>query len=162
MLTADHIFFLPQQFAIQLGIHVIHQYPLAKSMGLAQQIITKLTTLVNEIPKESLDAFFTPLFPSTVLLCQTFPPLAQEVTNFLLHLGRVVSSSTQCEPVNIRSLEKLTDYSRDEISRYINTAWQGKKISKEAGDDGGMIKRIKDTFLQLVNTAVLKLWYNLT
>ena len=148
---------LPQQFAIQLGIRVIHQYPLAKSMGLAQQIITKLTTLVNEIPKESLDAFFTPLFPSTVLLCQTFPPLAQEVTNFLLHLGRVVTSSTQCEPVNIRSLGKLTDYSKDEITRYINHAWQGKKRTKETNSDEGMIKRIEDTFLQLVNTAVLKL-----
>lgn len=142
-----------------MGIHVIHQYPLAKSMGLAQQIITKLTSLVDEIPKGSLEAFFTPLFPCAVLLCQTFPPLAQEMTNFLLHLGRVVTSSTSCEPVDIKSLGKLTDFSRDEITRYINAAWQGKMKARKSTDHNvpGMIKKIEDTFLELVDTAVLKL-----
>ena len=128
-------------------------------MGLAQQIITKLTSLVDEIPKESLEAFFTPLFPSTILLCRTFPPLAQEMTNFLLHLGRVVTSSTSCESINIKSLGKLTDFSRDEITRYINVAWQGKKKAKKSSsyDAPGMVKKIEDTFLELVDTAVLKL-----
>ena len=128
-------------------------------MGLAQQIITKLTSLVDEIPKESLEAFFTPLFPCAILLCQTFPPLAQEMTNFLLHLGRVVTSSTSSEPINIKSLGKLTDFSKDEITRYINVAWRGKKEAKKLHDHGvpGMIKKIEDTFLELIDTAVLKL-----
>ena len=128
-------------------------------MGLAQQIITKLTSLVDEIPKESLEAFFTPLFPCAILLCQTFPPLAQEMTNFLLHLGRVVTSSICCEPINIKSLGKLTDFSRDEITKYINAAWQGKIKAKKSIDcvAPGMIKKIEDTFVELVDTAVLKL-----
>lgn len=129
-------------------------------MGLAQQIITKLTSLVDEIPKESLEAFFTPLFPCAILLCQTFPPLAQEMTNFLLHLGRVVTSSTSCEPISIKSLGKLSDFSKDEITRYINAAWQGKMKAKKSVDHSsvpGMIKKIEDTFLELVDTAVLKL-----
>lgn len=126
-------------------------------MGLAQQIITKLTSLVDEIPKESLEAFFTPLFPCAILLCRTFPPLAQEMTNFLLHLGRVVTSSICCEP--IKSLGKLTDFSRDDITRYINAAWKGKMKAKKSTDRvaPGMIKKIEDTFLELVDTAVLKL-----
>ena len=137
----------------------MYQYPLAKSMGLAQQIITKLTSLVDEIPKESLEAFFTPLFPCAILLCQTFPPLAQEMTNFLLHLGRVVTSSICCEPINIKLLGKLTDFSRDEVTRYINAAWQGKMKTKKSTDSvaPGMIKKIESTFLELVDTAVLKL-----
>lgn len=128
-------------------------------MGLAKQIITKLTSLVDEIPKESLEVFFTPLFPCTILLCQTFPPLAQEMTNFLLHLGRVVTSSKSCEPINIKSLGKLSDFSRDDITRYVNAAWQGKKKAKKSTDHGsqGMIKEIEDTFLKLIDTAVLKL-----
>ena len=138
---------------------MIHQYPLAKSMGLARQIITKLTSLVDDIPKESLEVFFTPLFPCAILLCQTFPPLAQEMTNFLLHLGRVVTSSVCCQPFNVKSLGMLTDFSRDDITRYINVAWQGKTKVKKSTDHGapGMIKKIEDTFLKLVDTAVLKL-----
>ena len=140
-------------------MHVIHQYPLAKSMGLAKQIIIKLTSLVNEIPKESLEAFFTPLFPCAILLCQTFPPLAKEMTQFLLHLGKVVTSSICCEPINIKSLGKLTDFSRDEITRYINAAWKGKMKAKKSTDHvaPGMIKKIENTFTELVDTAVLKL-----
>lgn len=82
----------PQLFAVQLATQVTHHYPLPESMGTASDMIRRLGRLTTEVPVKKRDLVFKPLLPCVVSLCQTFPPICVEGTEFLLQLGRVCLS----------------------------------------------------------------------
>ena len=62
-------------------------------MVTASDILRRLGRLITEVPVNKRDAVFKPLQPCIVSLCETFPPICVEGTEFLLQLGRVCLSS---------------------------------------------------------------------
>ena len=78
-----------QQFTIHLAAHVTQQYPLPEAVGVVKDIFKRLHVLANEIPEDKRETFFKPLLPALTKFCQTFPPLCTDVTELLLHLGKL-------------------------------------------------------------------------
>ena len=77
-----------------MAANVIAQYPLADSIGVAQSIFKKLDHLISEVPPKRRDAVFKPILPAVIALCETFPLLCSEATNFLLHLCKICPHDT--------------------------------------------------------------------
>lgn len=61
-------------------------------MGIARDVLKRLSVLAAEVPPDVRESHFLSLLPSLTLLCRTFPPLSSEVTEFLVHLTRL------CQP----------------------------------------------------------------
>ena len=61
-------------------------------MGIAKDILKRLSVLASEVPPDVREGHFLSLLPSLTLLCRAFPPLSSEVTEFLVHLTRL------CQP----------------------------------------------------------------
>ena len=74
---------------MQLAAHVIHQYPVPEAMGIAKDILKRLTVLSSELSSEARESYFLAVLPSLSLICQTFPPLCSEATEFLVHLSKI-------------------------------------------------------------------------
>ena len=124
-------FIVLQQFAVQLAAQVIQQYPLPDAMGIARDIFKRLMVLANEIPIHMREKYFQPLLPSVVKLCQTFPPLCSEATEFLVHLSKLCASSKE----NLVSQEPYFRF----------------------GDmSQGLLDSVQNTFQELVKSAVVK------
>ena len=136
-------FIFAQQFAVQLAAHVIQQYPLPEAMGVAKDIFKRLMVLANEIPADMREAYFLPLLPAVVKLCQTFPPLCTEATEFLVCLSKVcVSRDVQSVKSKINGLQTVSF---------------GQDLKSQLTRDNGLHESIQSTFQELVSTTVVKL-----
>ena len=78
---------------MQFAAQVVHQYPVPVSMGIAKDILYHLTLLAGELPHPLMEDYFTAILLSLSLLCQMFPPLCSEATEFLVHLAKM------CQPL---------------------------------------------------------------
>lgn len=133
-----------QQFAIQLAAHIIQQYPLPDAMGIARDIFQRLTIIANEIPADMRELYFIPLLPAVVQLCQTFPPLSTEATEFLVQLSKACTPSTM-KPV-------------DPENTAINTQepWSTLDSSASNARTNRLVQCIQSSFEELINSTVLK------
>ena len=130
-----------QVFGIQLAAHVIHQYPVPESMGVAKDIFARLTLVAGEVSPEVREDYFLSVLPSLALLCKAFPPLCADAAEFLVHLTKL------CQPTGGgggSSLAPILPNVRD---------WEGGVAGCEARDlEEPLIKAIKRTFSEVVVT----------
>lgn len=120
-----------QIFGIQLAAHVIHQYPLPETMGIAKDIFQRLTVVSREVAADIRENYFISVLPSVSLLCKTFPPLCSDATTFLVHLTKL------CKP-ETGSLATAVPTVRD---------WGDDGVS---GGENPLIRAIKYTFNEMV------------
>ena len=124
-----------QIFGIQLAAHVIHQYPLPETMGVARDIFQRLTVVSREVSAEVRERYFLSVLPSLALLCRTFPPLCSDATTFLVHLTKLVKPETSSSLTPV--LPNVRDWGSD----------VGEGTSE---GENSLIKAIKSTFSDLV------------
>ena len=110
--------------------HVIHQYPVPETMGVAKGIFKRLTLLAGEIPSD-MRGYFLAILPSVLLLCQTFPPLCSDATELLVHLMKIYQPADG-------SLSSILLTKRDESS------------GKRESTDLPLVKAIKNTSNEIV------------
>ena len=118
---------------------MIQQYPLPDAMGIAKDIFKRLALLASEIPAKIREEYFHPLLPSVVKLCQTFPPLCSEATEFLVHLSKV------CVPLTSGVTGK----------DFADTSQERKPLTN--GKPKKLLKSIQSAFQELVDSAVVRL-----
>ena len=112
---------------------MIHQYPVPDAMGIAKDILKRLTVLSEEIPQEVREGYFLSLLPSLTLLCKSFPPLSSEVTQFLVHLTKL------CQPAAASSFS---------VGRALTPAvWDW---AEGGGEGDPLIRGIKKTFNEII------------
>ena len=131
-------------FGIQLAAHAIHQYPVPDAMGIARDILKRLTVLSVEVSQEVRESYFLSVLPSLTLLCKSFPPLGSEATEFLVHLAKL------CQP-GVGSGARL---GVGRIGLTPAAAWDWSDTG-EGGAAGGregdpLIRAIKSTFNDIV------------
>lgn len=124
-------------------------------MGTASDIIRRLGRLTTEVPVNKRDAVFKPLLPCVVSLCETFPPICVEGTEFLLQLGRVCLSS---QPSSLYqhvktahdsvSLDLLHSSNADPVIAMED------RLAKLA--EMSLVEAVQWTFSQLIHSAVLR------
>ncbi|CAL1297098.1 unnamed protein product [Larinioides sclopetarius] len=81
-----------QIFAIELTSHLCSQYAIAKSLSVAKLCINVCNTLLGVLPSSEQSKLFLPALPALVRMCETFPPLCEDVAFLLCQLGRVCLS----------------------------------------------------------------------
>ncbi|GFT54787.1 integrator complex subunit 2 [Nephila pilipes] len=81
-----------QIFAIELASHLCSQYAIAKSLSVAKLCINVCNTLLGVLPSFLQSKLFLPALPALVRMCETFPPLCEDVAFLLCQLGRVCIS----------------------------------------------------------------------
>ncbi|GIY57043.1 integrator complex subunit 2 [Caerostris extrusa] len=78
-----------QIFAIELASHLCSQYAIAKSLSVAKLCINVCNTLLGSTQQTKL---FLPVLPALIRMCETFPPLCEDVAFLLCQLGRICIS----------------------------------------------------------------------
>ncbi|XP_065348330.1 integrator complex subunit 2 [Cloeon dipterum] len=78
-----------QIFAVNLASHLSLQFAMPKSLSIAKLCITVLSALLNILPSTSRAQFYAQTLGALVRFSQAFPPLMEEIMNFLQQLGRV-------------------------------------------------------------------------
>ncbi|CAL8102119.1 unnamed protein product [Orchesella dallaii] len=86
-----------QVFAIQLISHLSVQYALPKSLNSARIAVGFMNQMVSGLVSEERAEVFIPALSALERLCIAFPPLVEEATGLLLHLGKVCSAQNAVE-----------------------------------------------------------------
>ncbi|KAK2149076.1 hypothetical protein LSH36_469g02027 [Paralvinella palmiformis] len=98
-------------FAIELVSHLSLQYSLPKSLAMAKLIINVMATLLG-VPD-----FYQPTLPALVRIGRAFPPLCDDIIEFLLQLGRIINSKLSTFSLDKPSGEELFSAALNENSR---------------------------------------------
>lgn len=129
-----------QIFGIQLAAHVIRQYPVPESMGIAKDIFQRLRVVSVEVSPKTREQYFLSVLPCVSLLCHTFPPLCSDATELLVHLTKL------CKPEG-GPLAPVLPTARDWGDTNTSTA----TTATVAGSgEISLIQAIKNTFSELV------------
>lgn len=115
-------------------------------MGLAKDILKRLSVLANEIPGHMREGFFRPLLPSLVLLCQAFPPVCADTTEFLVSLSKECVSDVRDGVVDASAMATPTLGGGGREASGIN--------QKER--EGGLLETIRNTFQEIVTSTLVK------
>ncbi len=113
-------------------------------MGIAKDILKRLSILANEIPSHLRDKYFRPLLPSLVMLCQTFPPLCTETTKFLVSLRRECMSDEKMTRDAIATVAQAQGYSRGGGAR-----------STGMSTEVGLVEAVRETFQEIVTATLV-------
>ena len=132
---------------MQLAAEVMKQYPLPEAMGTAKDIFKRLTVLSNEIPKSIRESYFLPVLPAIVKLCQTFPPLCSEATEFLVHLCKTSAFIDSQAP-------QLSPFSAGITKFHKLQSLEGTLYSDV--ESGSLVDSIHKAFQEVVSTTVVK------
>ena len=110
--------------------------------ALQKTIFKRLTVLASEIPVWIQEEYFQPLLPSVVKLCQTFPRLCSEATQFLVHLSIV------CVPLtSLSGIDK----------NFVGVDQNGRQKVLSDGKPKELLRSIQTAFQELVDSAVVRL-----
>ncbi|KAK6190857.1 hypothetical protein SNE40_002632 [Patella caerulea] len=81
-----------QIFGIQLLSQLCKQYALPKSLGVAKLAINIMFSLLTVLETEERIHFYLQTVPCLIDMCESFPPLCDDVTSLLTQIGRVCFS----------------------------------------------------------------------
>lgn len=139
-----------QQFGIQLASQVLAHYPLPSATDTAQQLLKKLHTLLAEVPRQAHTDLFTPVLPFLVTLCQSFPPLSEETTRFLLKLGR----QHLLGPSQPSRGERTAD--KQGVKDFLSGIEGGGEERGRGQEQQLVLLAVQQTFKQLAEKAIIK------
>ena len=140
-----------QQFGIQLASQVLAHYPLPSATDTAQLLLKKLHTLLAEVPRQAHTDLFIPVLPFLVTLCQSFPPLSEETTRFLLKLGRQHLLAPSQPP---GQGERAAD--KQGIKEFLSSVEGGGEERGQPQEQHLMLLAVQQTFKQLAEKAIIK------
>lgn len=128
-----------QVFAVDLASYLALQYSLPKALSVSRLAINTLSTLLSVLPKHSRTELFSSTLDCLVRICDSFPPLTEDVVSLLLQLGRIA---------------------RSEASLAGQWAWPDEGYQSDAEiiplNFCPLSKKVEATFTQLLKRAVFK------
>ena len=139
-----------QQFGLQLASQVLAQYPLPSAADTTQLLLKKLHALLAEVPRQAHVDLFLPVLPFLVTLCQSFPPLSEETTRFLLKLGR----QHLLGPAHPPSRERMAD--RQGVREFLrNIEGEGAEQTRPH-EQNTVLQAVQQTFKQLADKVIIR------
>lgn len=139
-----------QQFGLQLASQVLAQYPLPSAADTTQLLLKKLHALLAEVPRQAHVDLFLPVLPFLVTLCQSFPPLSEETTRFLLKLGR----QHLLGPAHPPSRERMAD--RQGVREFLRSIEGEGAEQTRPHEQNTVLQAVQQTFKQLAEKAIIR------
>ncbi|KAG1673893.1 Integrator complex subunit 2 [Nymphon striatum] len=134
-----------QAFGIELISHLSLKYALPKALSIARLAVQVLSTLISVLSTDKHCEVFAPLLPALVRICQAFPPLCEDVVNFLLQLGCVSSSLSSFD--NASSPRNITDF--------LSLSPSPSSFLKHLKPNNPLGHQIQQTFTELCEKVIL-------
>lgn len=144
------LFLCLQQFGFQLASQVLAHYPLPSATDTAQLLLKKLHALLAEVPRQAHADLFLPVLPFLVTLCQSFPPLSEETTRFLLKLGRQHLLGPSQRPQG----ERVAD--RQGVRELLSSIERDGEERGRAQEQHVVLQAVEQAFKQLAEKAIIR------